>query len=174
MNSSNSNTNLAMVAPTVKLPNLAEEELDDSRGTDDDDDQIIFVSGNSSFHSEPKNGFRDDTCAKIYQDELSSAIEDINESENIPTQVYDSRKQKIESLRLDLNLNSSGGTTGDGFSSSSNFLSVNSAAENQHSSAWFDDWTILDCHFGLPLFDSTVNQIVSDRIVSNNLWEESR
>jgi len=37
---------------------------------------------------------------------------------------------------------------------------------------WFDDWTLLDCQFGLPLFDSGVNQIVSERIVSNDLWDE--
>ena len=177
---SNSNTNLSMVPPSIKLPNLTEEELDESRGTDEDEeeDQIMFVSANSSAVSEPRNGFKDDTCAKLYTEELNSVIDEGESSESILPQVYDSRKQKIESLRLDLTLNSSSGSVGEGCSTASNLLSVGSSnsgnQSNNNNTLWYDDWTILDCHFGLPLFDTTVNQIVSERIVSNNLWEESR
>ncbi len=170
---SNSSTNLSLVPPSIKLPNLLEEDFDDSRGTDEDEDQIMFVSANSSAVSEPRNGFKDEKCANIYKEELNFVIDELEEAQNIPPQVYDSRKQKIESLRLDLTVNASGSVL-EGCPSSSNKPNLLSADSTNGENNWYDDWTILDCHFGLPLFDTTVNQIVSERIVSNNLWEESR
>jgi hypothetical protein len=32
-------------------------------------------------------------------------------------------------------------------------------------------WTLFDCHFGIPLFDRTLNKNVCNRILSNNLFD---
>lgn len=36
-----------------------------------------------------------------------------------------------------------------------------------------ENWTLLDCCFGIPLFDSTLNKDVCDRVIKNNLCRES-
>jgi len=159
---SHSDTNLAGV---IKL-----EDVPEDSGTDEDD-QIIFVSSKSSPLPEPKNGFNDDKCAKIYKDELDSVInEDLTKdaSNVMKPQVYDSRQQKIESLRLDLTVTRPDTVGGSGC------LGTVLIEETAEDKLWYEDWTLLDCHFGIPLFDASVNQTISERIVSNKLWDEGR
>lgn len=36
------------------------------------------------------------------------------------------------------------------------------------------EWTLLDCCFGLPLFNSDINQNICDYIVDNQMWKEER
>lgn len=154
---SHSNTNIPGV---IKLGNLAEVN------TSDDEDQVIFSQ--SPNPHEPTNGFKDDKSAKLYKEELDSMVgEDFLEpdSGNGKPQVYDSRQQKIESLRLDL------AATHHEAAFSSNSLLNKEASD---STVWYEDWVLLDCHFGLPLFDATVNEIISERIVSKKLLEETR
>jgi hypothetical protein len=35
-------------------------------------------------------------------------------------------------------------------------------------------WTLLDINFGIPLFDTTLNQTVCQRIVEKGLWKPER
>eukprot|EP00096_Caligus_rogercresseyi_P011485 TRINITY_DN4523_c0_g1_i1.p1 TRINITY_DN4523_c0_g1~~TRINITY_DN4523_c0_g1_i1.p1 ORF type:complete len:812 (-),score=203.50 TRINITY_DN4523_c0_g1_i1:384-2819(-) len=34
-----------------------------------------------------------------------------------------------------------------------------------------DNWTLLELHFGLPLFDSSLNKVISQKIVQNKIWK---
>lgn len=36
------------------------------------------------------------------------------------------------------------------------------------------EWTLLDCCFGLPLFNSEVNQSICKYIVENQMWKEEK
>lgn len=36
------------------------------------------------------------------------------------------------------------------------------------------EWTLLDCSFGLPLFNSDVNQNICKYIVDNQMWKEEK
>lgn len=36
------------------------------------------------------------------------------------------------------------------------------------------EWTLLDCCFGLPLFNSDVNQNICKYIVNNQMWKEEK
>lgn len=36
------------------------------------------------------------------------------------------------------------------------------------------EWTLLDCCFGLPLFNSDVNQNICKYIVDNQMWKEEK
>lgn len=37
-----------------------------------------------------------------------------------------------------------------------------------------DQWHLLECHFGLPLFDASLNQQVSQKIISHQLFSSER
>lgn len=37
-----------------------------------------------------------------------------------------------------------------------------------------DQWLLLECHFGLPLFDANLNDEISRRVVANNLFASKR
>ena len=38
----------------------------------------------------------------------------------------------------------------------------------------FDDWTLLDCCFGIPLFNSKLNREVCDKILDRRLLDPQR
>jgi len=144
-----------------KLSKVNEED----GGAEDSDFQVVEPS--TSVYSEPKNGFNDEQCAKIYQEELEDQV-CTSSNYTLKPAKYDARKQKLESLRLDLS------AAGNKKSSSEN-IKINTVPEDSKiQDAWFDDWVLLDCHFGLPLFDSNVNEIVSQRMQSNDLWAEKK
>jgi hypothetical protein len=42
------------------------------------------------------------------------------------------------------------------------------------SSSDVDDWCILDCVFGVPLFDSKLNHTICNAIVQDGLWLKER
>ena len=38
----------------------------------------------------------------------------------------------------------------------------------------FDDWVLFDCHFGIPLFDRTLNRDVCNKMQSNNVFHPNK
>lgn len=157
---------------TTKLTSLPEE----SNSDDEEEEFHVILNNANSNSSDPANGFKSDQCAKLYQEELemefsnaSSDTPQFDISSGKPTG-FDSRQQKIESLRLDLSIKE---TKGDSNALSGKLDSTHQTREKGDKS-WFDDWTLLDCHFGVPLFDGVVSQIVCEKILSNLLWEEER
>lgn len=40
--------------------------------------------------------------------------------------------------------------------------------------AYTPEWTLLDCCFGLPLFNSDINQKICKYIVDNQMWKEDK
>lgn len=162
------------------LPNVA-EEVQNTTATEEltmaeSDDGSIIITGNATASVEPKNGFKDDQSAKIYQEELDS---ELNEELIVKPRGFDSRQQKIESLRLELKINDPICASSDsGYDSASGNLSCDSSVEGpteeEQNKFWYDDWTLLDCQFGLPLFDSGVNETVCEQLVAKKLWEEKR
>ncbi|CAL8135325.1 unnamed protein product [Orchesella dallaii] len=147
-----------------KLTSLPEEP-----NSDDDEEEEFDVISNST---EPANGFKSDQCAKLYQEELEMELSNAPSQYDLPNAVkptgFDSRQQRIESLRLDLSIEES---KTDSASLNRNVVGAQQAKVRTDKS-WFDDWTLLDCHFGVPLFDGSVSQIVCEKILSNSLWEE--
>lgn len=146
----------------VKLTSLPEES------NSDDEEEEFHVIPNTSTNIEPENGFKSDQCAKLYQEEIELELSNDKPNAIKPTG-FDSRQQKIESLRLDLSIKES--KTGSVSSSRNGGTHQN---KDKSDKSWFDDWTLLDCHFGVPLFDGSVSQIVCEKILSNALWEEER
>lgn len=163
----------------VVQPKL-EDVLEEPLGNDEDDnlseeDYHLVRSSNSI---PPKNGFTDEICEKIYQEEIENELfndcpqNDTTTCTSSEPQGFDARQQKLESLRLDLKF-------GDlSVLDKTTELDHQNLEKNQRTSQEtnlrFDDWTILDCYFGIPLFDAGVNQIICDRMLSNGLWDSSR
>jgi len=155
-----------------KLGELTEETVKDNEVQEDstsDDGYHLVVNPTPD---QPKNGFKDETCAKLYQEELDNEFkitsDNSAEHPSREPQGYDPRRQKLESLRLDLKLTGAPGA-------STKELKSNVPNEEKVTEMHcFDDWTLLDCYFGIPLFDSGINQITCERMLRNELWKPSR
>ena len=105
----------------------------------------ISVSSNS-----PRNGIKDSASAEVLASELDSldaVMEAKRESRAKMTMSSPSR----EKMKLDF---TSGSTASD------------QSIEN--------DWVMLDCCFGIPLFHADVNRQVCDRIASQGLFIKDR
>lgn len=94
-------------------------------------------------HSSPVNGFTSQDCANILEEELN------NLADKNPTDASED-PHKEDVLRL------GGGRT----------LSEDMKDE-------LECWTLLDCCFGIPLFDADANAQICDAIVSQQLWKQS-
>lgn len=149
------------------LENVLEE-----KGNDEDEEEEEFHLVTSS-NNPPKNGFTNEICEKIYQEEIENEL--FSEMPNSPRpsfshgpQGFDVRQQKLESLRLDLKFGEL------------SMLDKTAVMDNMgndeitEDNVRFDDWTLLDCYFGIPLFDAGVNQITCERMLNNGLWDPTR
>lgn len=108
----------------------------------DDDDCVL-----QSIRNLPINGIASNDSKKLLADEVDS-LQDSNSLE-IPKQVF---KSKTGNLTLDLD-------------EQPEILDIS----NEKESITENDWTILNCCFGIPLFDSRVNTEVCKRIINQGL-----
>lgn len=157
-----------------RLGNLLEEQNEDDDGSEEEY-HLVRATNNP-----PKNGFNNELCEKIYQEEIenelyndpvperkTSVSEIVAGHSAQESQVYDPRQQKLESLRLDLKF-------GDLSLSGDKATHDSSSSKEPEPNIQFDEWTILDCYFGVPLFDANVNKITCERVLSNGLWDPKR
>jgi hypothetical protein len=170
-----SGVDLKTEAIPSKLEEVAEELVKEDGSNDDSISEEDYHLVVHSSPEQPKNGFKDDNCAKLYQEELDNEFKNLSlhpetNTASIEPHGFDPRQQKLESLRLDLKL------TGDSVASTSLRTNKDKGQIDRNSNErhCFDDWTILDCYFGIPLFDAGVNQVTCERMQKNELWEPQR
>ncbi|XP_071450194.1 protein FAM91A1 [Hetaerina americana] len=111
--------------------------------------------GRKSQGSSPRNGVTDKECAAILAEEL-----DALEGVELPTAATVDDKGSVDSVRI---VN----TKGDGV-----FQEAECGAIGSGTNSEFDEWTLLDCSFGVPLFDAQANAEVCHAIVNGGLCEE--
>lgn len=93
----------------------------------------------------PSNGVKDKSSAEMLASEI-----DLLDKECFENKDYSSGGGDRDKLNLDLKQN-------DGTSGESNDVLVE------------DEWTLLECYFGIPLFESNINKQTCEKIVSNGL-----
>jgi len=103
--------------------------------------------GGARTSSSPVNGFTSEECADILEQELDNLC-----GERAPNF---KRTQYVHDV-------SSGGSDAD---KDSKTLGVDRGLEDEQ-----DQWTLLDCCFGVPLFDAEANSQICKAIVSTELW----
>ena len=115
------------------------------------------VTDTSSVHSgdsnllidAPSNGLKDRTSAEVLASEI-----DLLDKENFENSNNSSSGK--DQLNLDLKLDG-GSVSGD---------------ENEPLVE--DEWNLLECYFGIPLFESSINKQICEKIVSNGLCNSDR
>ncbi|KAG8225235.1 hypothetical protein J437_LFUL009805, partial [Ladona fulva] len=105
--------------------------------------------GKKSQGSSPRNGVTDKECAAILAEELDA----LEGAEKSHTQEREKDKIPAEESTDEIN-----------------FEEVSEERELVKTDS--DGWTLLDCSFGVPLFDAEANQEVCHAIVNGGLWEE--
>ena len=111
------------------------------------------VSASHSPSPGPKNGIHDSDSAKVLASELDS---------------------------LELNMQQSDHGKRGGLDRALLTLDVGENKETHHTEPVTGqtntdtDWMLLDCSYGVPLFDAHVNQVVCDRISSQGLFSNNR
>jgi hypothetical protein len=106
----------------------------------------------------PVNGFTSEDCADILEQELDILCGEW--SPKIKSPQYVQRKVYAESdvernLKVDIDIGTRDSKT----------LGVDIEVEGKH-----EQWTLLDCCFGVPLFDAEANSRICEAIVSTKLW----
>jgi hypothetical protein len=123
-----------------------------------------WVAANSSpvactrTSNSPVNGFTSEECADILEQELDTLCGE--RSPKIKSPQYVQRKVYGESdvernLKVDIDIGTRDSKT----------LGVDIEVEGEH-----EQWTLLDCCFGVPLFDAEANSQICEAIVSTKLW----
>ena len=106
-----------------------------------------WVAANASpgvrISNSPVNGFTSEECANILEQELDNLS-----GENSPSCKISQQKQGI---------------------SSASEVEMKALANSR---SWKDKWTILDCCFGVPLFDAETNSEICEAIVAMKLWKK--
>ncbi|XP_046398087.1 protein FAM91A1 [Ischnura elegans] len=110
--------------------------------------------GRKSQGSSPRNGVTDKECAAILAEEL-----DALDGVELPSSMVAENKDTV--------VNS--GAVRLGWSAKEDCECVD---EDSGAKTEFDEWTLLDCSFGVPLFDAQANEEVCHAIVNGGLCEE--
>ncbi|XP_045467641.1 protein FAM91A1 [Harmonia axyridis] len=139
------------------------DELKKSKVQIEDDAHCNSASEKES--TSPKNGFISEENSRLLQEEL----ENLDKEENVLDQVLE--------LRLSTTFSMEGLVTPSEehvsmFSRESN-SKEDIAEEEKEEENRGEVWTILDCHFGVPLFDANANTKICDTIVFGGLAESS-
>ncbi|KAJ8937386.1 hypothetical protein NQ318_015466 [Aromia moschata] len=128
----------------------------------------------NSQSSSPANGFTSQECSTLLQEELDQLV------------IHEEGKEANERTGLELNLKGSVSVeqlASPGDENISMFTRDNESeadrnSENSKEEVRNDEgdnraevWTMLDCHFGVPLFDVNANTKICDTIVSGGLTE---
>jgi len=128
----------------------------------DSANSVVSSAGGTRSHScSPKNGIKDSVSARVLASELDSLDCDGDRSAS-----QKGTKDRTN-LRLDFNVTPHDNKTEDEKLKPQN-LSLNACPELD------SEWLLLDCSYGVPLFDAEVNREVCDRIVSQGLCSKDR
>ncbi|CAG9766655.1 unnamed protein product [Ceutorhynchus assimilis] len=113
----------------------------------------------SSHRSSPTNGFTSQDCTTLLQQELDQL--DIKDNKKLEHQVP-SVDQLLSPTEENIGI----------FSRIEDEKSEETKDKSQQNDESTRNWTILDCHFGIPLFDADANTKICDAIVSGGLAED--
>jgi hypothetical protein len=116
----------------------------------------------SSRSNSPRNGIKDEESAEVLATELDHLEESISSKHPAPPASPDRSKL---TLAVGRNKGSPGpaGTSG---TDTEAFLTSGTSLEQE--------WTLLDCCYGIPLFNAHVNRQVCERIASHGLCNKDR
>lgn len=115
------------------------------------------VAGTRTSNS-PVNGFTSEECADILEQELDNLCGERSPKVKSPQYVHRKLYGETDAernLKVDVDV----GTRG------SKMLGVDRKLEDEQ-----EQWTLLDCCFGVPLFDAEANSQICEAIVSTELW----
>jgi hypothetical protein len=115
------------------------------------------VSGARTSNS-PVNGFTSEECADILEQELDNLCGERSPKLKPPQYVHskdcdDSNADRNAKVDVEVGARDS------------KMLGVDSRLKDEQ-----DQWTLLDCCFGVPLFDAEANSQICEAIVSTELW----
>ncbi|KAL1516826.1 hypothetical protein ABEB36_000676 [Hypothenemus hampei] len=112
----------------------------------------VTPANSDSQRSSPTNGFTSQYCSSLLQEELDQL--ELKEKQN-PGSV----NQLLSPEECNIGI----------------FSRIEESCEPlQTGNQSNNDWTLLDCHFGIPLFDANANTKICDSIVLGGLAEEKR
>lgn len=115
--------------------------------------EFDFTVEGSASPEPPHNGLKDKASADV----LASEIDSID-SELFPSAERTEVQKLKDKMSLDLDQNEQG--------EGQNEVSPDQLKE--------DDWVLLDCNFGIPLFDSSLNKEVCTKILNEGLFKIDR
>lgn len=110
--------------------------------------EIDYSDEGTASPESPHNGLKDKACAAV----LASEIDSID-SELFPSPERTEVQKLKDKMSLDLDKQGEG----------QNEVSPDQLKE--------DDWVLLDCNFGIPLFDSSLNKEVCTKILNEGLFK---
>ena len=126
------------------------------------------VSAGGSNSCSPQNGFKDSVSAEVLASELDSLDTSISSQFSTPkVPLKDCAGGVLSSpdrSRLALDIKESGMSKESG----------DHVAAGCDNNALEADWVLLDCCYGIPLFDSEVNGQVCERVASQGLCNKDR
>jgi hypothetical protein len=147
-----------MGLPSEDIPEATRQTVDQTSAVE------AWVAANSSpvagtrTSNSPVNGFTSEECADILEQELDNLCGE--RSPKIKSPQYVHRKLSGESdaernLKVDVGVEARDPKT----------LGVDRELEGEQ-----EQWTLLDCSFGVPLFDAAANLKICEAIVFTELW----
>lgn len=111
----------------------------------------LSSAGLSERGQSPINGVTDQECANILREEVDSLKQ--NSELSLPSK----SDSEAHSTPLAEQLTDK--------------LKLNIPTQHPNVSGTYDQWTLLDCCFGIPLFDVEANKRICDSIITCGLWE---
>lgn len=114
--------------------------------------------GGAKTSSSPVNGFTSEECADILEQELDNLCGEQSPKLEQPQYVHIENSDKSDSDRK-AKIDAEVGAR------ESKMLGVDRGLKAEQ-----DEWTLLDCCFGVPLFDAEANSQICEAIVSTELW----
>jgi hypothetical protein len=114
--------------------------------------------GDTGTSNSPVNGFTSEECADILKEELDN-LHGEQSPQTKKSQYYHSKvsgeSDAIRNTKVDVEIETR----------DSKMVEVDRHLEDEQ-----EQWTLLDCCFGLPLFDAEANSQICEAIVSTELW----
>ncbi|KAJ8985709.1 hypothetical protein NQ317_014358 [Molorchus minor] len=141
-----------------------------------DEGHFALTPVTSSQSSSPANGFTSQECTDLLQEELDQLVisEEVKETRgNMVLELNLKSSASVEQLVSPGEENISMFTRDD--ENQTETTNEQSAKENKKEEPEnrAEVWTLLDCHFGIPLFDVNANTKICDTVISGGLAEPS-
>jgi hypothetical protein len=115
-------------------------------------------AGGARTSSSPVNGFTSEECADILEQELDNLCGERSPKLERHQHVRIKNSNESDGVR-NLKVDAEVGAR------DSKMLGADRGLKAEH-----DQWTLLDCCFGVPLFDAEANSQICEAIVSTELW----